>query len=325
MESLTDRFARKLNYVRISLTDRCNYRCTYCMPPQGVPFLDHQRILRYEEILFLCRVLFQMGVRRVRFTGGEPLVRRGLLPFLEQLRGELPELRLALTTNASLLAPHVPRLAALRLDSLNVSLDTLDPGRFRELTRLGNLEDVLGGLDAAREAGIRPIKLNAVLVRGQNDQEVPRLLDFAHERGFLLRLIEFMPLEEQRWSSEAFLGADEILRSLPGQPHWEPLDSGDDPVRGPARYYRHGPSGRILGIIAAVSHHFCESCNRLRITPTGELKTCLFSRKDTDLRPFLQQMDEVGLEEALRGAVREKPRCWEDIQDGKLHMSHIGG
>ena len=141
MESLTDRFARKLNYVRISLTDRCNYRCTYCMPPQGVPFLDHQRILRYEEILFLCRVLFRMGVRRVRFTGGEPLVRRGLLPFLEQLRGELPELRLALTTNASLLAPHVPRLAALGLDSLNVSLDTLDPGRFRELTRLGNLED----------------------------------------------------------------------------------------------------------------------------------------------------------------------------------------
>ena len=191
MESLTDRFARKLNYVRISLTDRCNYRCTYCMPPQGVPFLDHQRILRYEEILFLCRVLFRMGVRRVRFTGGEPLVRRGLLPFLEQLRGELPELRLALTTNASLLAPHVPRLAALGLDSLNVSLDTLDPGRFRELTRLGNLEDVLGGLDAAREAGIRPIKLNAVLVRGQNDQELPRLLDFAHERGFLLRLRGF--------------------------------------------------------------------------------------------------------------------------------------
>lgn len=326
MESLTDRFARKLNYVRISLTDRCNYRCVYCMPPEGIPALDHHRILRYEEILFLCETLVAMGVRRVRFTGGEPLVRKGVLPFLKELRERFPSLRVALTTNGSLLMPYAQDLAALDLDSLNVSLDTLDPERFRQLTRLGCLQDVLGGLDAVSRAGVAPIKLNTVLIRGENDHEIPALLDFAHRRGHLLRLIEFMPLEDQRWSSDAFIGADEILRSLPGPGDWiEEEEAEEGVVKGPARYFRNCVTAQRLGIIAAVSHHFCAQCNRLRITATGELRTCLFAQEGTNLRPFLAALDKEGLEKALRRSVLEKPRCWEDVQDGKLHMSHIGG
>ena len=169
MDRLIDDFGRHLNYVRISVTDRCNYRCKYCMPPEGVEFLDHSEIMRYEEITFLCGVLWELGVRKVRFTGGEPLVRRGLVSFLKDLNKEFPEMKTALTTNGSLLGQFADQLAGASLHSLNISLDTLDPVKFADVTRLGDLDTVISGIRAAVKAKIRNITANTVFIRGFND------------------------------------------------------------------------------------------------------------------------------------------------------------
>ena len=199
---LVDGFGRRLNYVRISVTDRCNFRCTYCMPEEGVKCLSHRDILRYEDIAFLCGAFAELGVGKFRFTGGEPLVRKGLVPFLQSLHAEMPHIKTALTTNASLLEEYAEGLARAGLHSLNISLDTLDPEKFRKITRIGDIERVYAGIRAAKRAGLANIKLNTVLIRGFNDGEVERLLEFAEEHGLLLRLIEFMPLEDDVWTKE---------------------------------------------------------------------------------------------------------------------------
>ena len=213
---LVDGFGRRLNYVRISVTDRCNFRCTYCMPEEGVACLSHRDILRYEDIAFLCKAFADLGVGKFRFTGGEPLVRKGLVPFLQEFHREMPHIKTALTTNGSLLEEYAGELSRAGLHSLNISLDTLDPEKFRQITRIGDIGRVLAGIDAARRAGLKNIKLNAVLIRGFNDGEVERLLEFAEEHGLLLRLIEFMPHEDDVWTKDAFISGEEILSMLPG-------------------------------------------------------------------------------------------------------------
>jgi cyclic pyranopterin phosphate synthase len=323
--ALIDAFGRTLDYVRLSVTDRCSFRCLYCMPESGVRWIPHEQILSYEELLRLVRVLSGLGMKRIRITGGEPLVRRGIGQFLQDLRAEQPDLRIALTTNGALLEEFVPALSAVRLDALNVSLDTLDEERFARLTRTGRLAKVLQGIEAARSAGIAPLKLNTVLIRDFNDGEIPRLLDYADSLGGLLRLIEFMPLEDSIWSRERFISADEILARLPASGSWEPLPTSSGEGYGPARYYRERRSGRTLGIISAVSHHFCPACNRVRITATGNLRTCLFETTEYPLGPMLREKDEEALARAICEGIRNKPRDWMSVRDGHLQMSGIGG
>lgn len=324
MAIMTDDFGRDLNYVRISVTDRCNYRCKYCMPQEGVEYLEHSEIMRYEEISFLCSVFWELGVRKVRFTGGEPLVRKGLVSFLKELNREFPEMKTALTTNGSLLGEYAEGLAQANLHSLNISLDTLDPVKFAGVTRLGDLDRVISGIRAAVKAGLRNIKLNTVLIRGFNDGEIGSLVNFAKRERVLLRLIEFMPLEDGVWNEESFISGEEILKMLPEGDSWKAERPYSD-LAGPAKYYRNEKTGDSIGIITAVSNHFCKYCNRLRVSATGKLRTCLFAPDETPMRSFLLSSDREGLKELILESIKNKPGCWNDVRTGHQHMSGIGG
>ncbi|MFA0887533.1 MAG: GTP 3',8-cyclase MoaA [Synergistales bacterium] len=330
MAGLKGSFNRKLDYVRISITDRCNYRCRYCMPEDGINWLGHDEILRYEEILLLCRLLHGMGVRKVRLTGGEPMVRKGLTDFLKRLVGEIPTLHVALTTNGSFLLPCAEELSKIPLCGLNISLDSMDPEKFRALTRLGSLEEVLQGIVAFRSRSRIPIKINTVLMRGVNEGEIPALLGFARSCDAVLRLIEFMPLDDSVWTRDRFISADEIVKGLPDGDKWIPEICGKrDPnhgvPEGPARTLVHSENGQRLGIIAAVSHHFCETCNRLRITASGELRSCLFSADGISLREPLRRGDLETVRDLILAEAERKPKCWKDAAASSQHMSRIGG
>ncbi len=330
MAGMMGSYSRRLDYVRISVTDRCNYRCLYCMPEEGVECIRHEDILTYEEILVLCRVLNEMGVRKIRLTGGEPMVRKGLLPFLERLTRELPTLHVALTTNGSFLSSTADDLARIPLSGLNVSLDTMDPDKFRLLTRRGSLNEVTEGIRKVRSGSSIPIKINTVLIKGFNDGEIPALLDFCGSCGAVLRLIEFMPLDDSVWSREQFVSADEILEKIPDKELWIPetgprKDPNHGVPEGPARYLVNLRTRQRLGIIAAVSHHFCEACNRLRVTAAGELRSCLFSREGVLLRPALRNGDLETLRGLILSEAGKKPKCWRDALKSSQHMSQIGG
>lgn len=330
MENLIDSQGRRIDYARISVTDRCNYRCVYCMPEDGVSTIGHDNIMRYEDIFLLCEVLEELGVRKIRFTGGEPLVRKGLVPFLIKFRETFPNLAIALTTNASLLSLHAEELAKVHLSGLNISLDTVDPRKFREITRMGEIKDVLEGIDAAIGAGIPNIKTNTVLIRDFNDDELMNIIHDTWSKGITPRLIEFMPLGDDVWNREKFISATEILAMLSHHGEWLRASSApteDETVfpRGPAKYYRELKSGKLVGIIEAVSDHFCSTCNRLRITADGKMKSCLFASSGTELLPFMREQDRDALKNEIVNGINLKPTKWEDLRDGKLRMSSIGG
>jgi len=286
---LIDRFGRVHTDLRVSVTDRCNIRCTYCMPAQGVAFKPHADILTFEEIERLVRVGVGLGVRKLRLTGGEPLVRRGIVRLVEML-ARVPGVEdLAMTTNAVLLAGHAGSLRAAGLKRLNISLDTLDRQKFLRITRRDELPQVLAGIEAAQQAGFREIKLNSVAVRGQSEEDVVPLARFARQRGLKLRFIEFMPLDaDRRWTGDQVLPGEEILRLLteaigPLEP-MAPLDS-----RAPATEYRFCDGVGRVGAITSVSEPFCDRCGRLRLTADGRLRNCLFSAEDLDLRAALRR------------------------------------
>ncbi len=330
MERLSDARGRLIDYARISVTDRCNYRCVYCMPEEGVSLLDHADVMRYEEILLICDILQELGVRKIRFTGGEPLVRKGMVPFLLEFRRKFPDMAVALTTNAALLARHAIDLASVELSGLNISLDTIDPRKFREITRVGEVADVFEGVDAAVKAGISNVKTNTVLIRGFNDDELMDIIRYAWSKGVTPRLIEFMPLGDDVWNREKFISSTEILSMLSRCGEWllaenNEIDEGNLAPRGPAKYYFDAQSGNRVGIIEAVSNHFCTTCNRLRITAAGRMRACLFSRTETDLLPLLRAGDREALKRAIVDGINLKPDYWENIRDGKLRMSGIGG
>ena len=330
MLGINDDFGRRIDYARISVTDRCNYRCLYCMPEEGVSAIPHEGVMRYEDIFFLCRILWKLGIRKIRFTGGEPLVRKGLVPFLIDLRKEFPDISISLTTNASLLSNYSTDLRHVGLSGMNVSLDTLDSEKFKTVTRIGNIEDVFQGIRSAIDAGIRNIKTNTVLIRGFNDHELPDILGYAWRLDILPRLIEFMPLADDVWSEARFISAPEILEMLQPYGTWclEDPEINHDKIAvpvGPARYYRNRSTGRSVGIIAAVSNHFCKSCNRLRITATGNMRACLFSNHETPLLELLRNRDERRTMKSILEGIQMKPENWEHVQDGKIQMSDIGG
>ena len=323
MENI-DRFGRRITYLRVSVTDRCNLRCIYCMPASGVPWRSHDEILRYEEIARIVRVAAGLGIRKVRLTGGEPLVRAGIVELVAELR-KIPGIEeLVMTTNGTLLSRYARDLAAAGLDRVNVSLDTLNPERFRRITRLGELEDTLAGIRAAQEAGLTPIKLNAVVMRGVNDDEAADLAALSR-KGFGVRFIEWMPIGVPNESfSERFVPGDKIKEGI--EEALGPLV----PVReeGPARVYRLEDAQGEIGFITAFSAPFCATCNRVRLTADGKLRPCLLSPGEIDLRgPLRAGATDDELRRLFKRGIREKPFA-HGIPSSSPHdrtMSEIGG
>ncbi len=317
-------FQRTLNYVRLSVTDRCNFRCRYCMPEEGVPSLGHEAVLSYEDMLFLVDILVSLGVQRLRLTGGEPFVRKGFMDFAQNVRKTFPSLELAITTNGSLLAPWGKALEKLHLQSMSISLDTLNPLRFQHITRCGRLEDVLQGIRLAQTL-VKTVKINTVLVRGFNHDELVPLVDFARSQQVLLRFIECMPLDMSLGLEGAFISAGEMRAALPQKDLWVAEQEPPGVAQGPSRYYRNQETRQRVGFITAVSEHFCESCNRLRITSSGEVHSCLFSSRGRSLRVLLRRGDREGVVALLEQCAQEKPSCWHHMEKTDQHMSRIGG
>jgi len=333
---LVDRFGRVATDLRVSLTDRCNLRCSYCMPEEGLPWLPKTTLLDDDEVVRLVDVAVRLlGVTEVRFTGGEPLLRPGLVDIVARCAGLTPRPRLSVTTNGIGLDRLAPALAAAGLDRVNVSLDTLRPDRFHELARRDRLDDVLAGLRVAATTGLQPVKLNAVLMRGVNDDEAADLLAFALQHGYELRFIEQMPLDAQHsWRRGEMVSAEEILGQLRAAYTLEPdprhrgaapaetwLVAGHSTVDGqPAR----------VGVIASVSQPFCGACDRTRLTADGQVRNCLFAQEETDLRSLLRSgADDATVADVWRGAMWAK-RAGHGIDDGSFlqpvrPMSAIGG
>ncbi|MEW6262479.1 MAG: GTP 3',8-cyclase MoaA [Thermodesulfobacteriota bacterium] len=304
---LRDRHNRSINYLRISITDRCNLRCRYCMPEQGVVKLDHKEILTYEEILKIVRAASSQGITKVRLTGGEPLVRKGLVDFIAEL-SRLPEkLDLRLTTNGVLLADLAEDLVRAGLQRINVSLDTLDRRTFEVITGRDELNRVWRGIEAALSLGFDRIKINCVPIRGFNDQEIESFVNLTRELPLDVRFIEFMPLGRREWwSPDKLVTSDEIMTRV------NKLGALISEIReeneGPAVVYRlAGARGRI-GFISPISHLFCDTCNRLRLTADGKLRLCLLSELEVDLRTRLRRgVNQEELEVMIREAVKLKP------------------
>lgn len=286
--ALGDRYGRVATDLRVSLTDRCNLRCSYCMPPEGLEWLPDETVLTDDEVVRLVGIGVRLlGIREVRFTGGEPLVRRGLPGIIRGVREAGPDLQLSLTTNALGLSRIAGTLAQAGLDRVNVSLDSLRPETFAQIARRQRLEDVLEGLAAARAAGLGPIKVNAVLLRGVNDDQAPELLRWAIAEGYQLRFIEQMPLDAQHhWRRTEMIVAEEILAALEREftltPALEPRGSA------PAELFLVDGGPATVGVIASVTRPFCGDCDRVRLTADGQVRNCLFAREESDLRTALR-------------------------------------
>jgi cyclic pyranopterin phosphate synthase len=334
MEKLIDPFARPISYLRVSVTDRCDFRCVYCMS-ENMSFLPKKELLTLEELDRLCSTFIGMGVEKLRITGGEPLVRRDILKFFQSMTRHLDSgaLReLTLTTNGSQLEKFAKPLYEAGVRRVNISADTLDEQKFAEITRWGRLPQVLRGIDAAQEAGMR-VKLNAVALKGFNEDELFSMTEWCAERGMDLTWIEVMPMGDignedrldQYWKLSdlrARLAEHYTLTDLP------------ESTGGPARYVRIEETGQKIGFITPLTHNFCESCNRVRLTCTGELFMCLGQEDNADLRSALRNHpgSDAPLETAIRAAIERKPKGHDfdysrQSVDGRVsrHMSHTGG
>ncbi len=333
MVPLIDPFARAISYLRVSVTDRCDFRCTYCMS-EHMTFLPKADLLSLEELDRLCTTFIRMGVEKLRITGGEPLVRKGILTFFEAMSrhlatGALKEL--TLTTNGSQLAKFAQPLADLGVKRINVSLDTLDPRKFTEITRWGRLPQVLDGIVAAKAAGLR-VKINAVALKGFNEDELFPLLDWCAQQNHDLTFIEVMPMGEDMTAGrlDQYWPLKDLRARLADR---YTLTDLTERTGGPARYVRIAETGQKLGFITPLTHNFCESCNRVRLTCTGELYMCLGQEDMADLRaPLRASPDDAVVEQAIRSAIARKPKGHDfdysrQTVAGQVtrHMSHTGG
>ena len=331
MTQLVDPFQRTIRYLRVSVTDRCNYRCFYCMPSQGMVWEERSHFLTFEEMSRIIRLFTELGVDKVRLTGGEPLVRRGILDFVKQLSA-LPGLKdLSMSTNAHLLGDKAGILRAAGVSRVNISLDSLRPEVFRRITRNGELQPVLEGIDAALAAGMDPVKLNMVVMRGLNDDEIEAMFDYAVERGADLRYIETMPVGEAGIDGTGhFMPAVEILERLKRHAGAELVPVKGGKGAGPARYYQGGEGPARGGVISALSRHFCDDCNRVRLTAKGDLVLCLGQEDRVSLRDGLRSgLDDEAMKALIRAAIARKPRSHEFNDDTSKvalrHMSSLGG
>jgi cyclic pyranopterin phosphate synthase len=327
MTCLSDSFQRPINYLRISVTDRCNLRCVYCMPEEGVPFLAHSEILTFEEIIRVVEAATELGVTKVRITGGEPLVRLGLTSFIQMITRIKTIDDIALTTNGILLAEKTTELKAAGLKRVNISLDTLKPERFQPITRCQyELGDVLDGIKAAESAGLRPVKLNMVVMAGINDDEV---IDFGRKTiadGWNVRFIELMPFTSDGKADARFLSVTEIKKRLDPLGKMEPFKN--TVGAGPAKYFRFPGAKGTVGFITPVTEHFCFSCNRLRLTSDGKLRPCLLSDTEIDLKePLRNNISQAELKKLIEQAVKMKPlqHHMKEQKPVKRPMRQVGG
>lgn len=323
---MQDQFQRQIEYLRISVTDRCNLRCRYCMPAEGVKWIPHESILSLEEILRLIKISTRFGFHRFRITGGEPLVRKGIIDFLRQT-AQIPGVDdLMLTTNGILLPETAFDLKAAGVQRVNISLDTLDPERFREITRGGEVNKVLQGVFRSLEAGLDPVKLNVVVVRDFNTEELPKFMELARQYPLHVRFIELMPIGISSGHREEFVPIHEMKEIL----GLKEVNAAKD-IRGggPAEYFRPEGFQGSVGFISALSRHFCHTCNRVRLTADGKLRPCLHSKYEVDLREALRNgCSDSEVADIFAAAVWHKPsehnmneESWQD----KRIMSQIGG
>lgn len=327
-DGLVDTFGRVHHDLRISVTDRCNFRCTYCLPDDDVEFVAREEILSFEEIARVASIAHRLGVRTARLTGGEPLLRRDLPTLVEMLAGIGFE-DLSLTTNGTLLERHAPALAAAGLARVNVSCDSLRPERFASIRRRGSLPRVLAGMDAAEAAGLGPVKVNVVLLAGVNDDEIEDLAEFARETNRVVRFIEFMPLDaEGAWAPGSVVDSDLVLERISRR--WPLLPAADADPSAPAERFVFADGRGGIGVIRTVTKPFCGSCDRLRLTADGCLRNCLFGDGELSIKALLRgSADDAPIEDALRSIVWAK-RAGRGSDDLTLvrpnrSMSMIGG
>lgn len=328
MDTIRDTYDRVIDYLRISITDRCNLRCVYCMPSKGVKLLRHSDILNYEEIIRIVRSAARLGVRKIRITGGEPLVRKNLGYLISALRA-IPGIEdISLTTNGLLLGKYVEELKAAGLTRVNVSVDSLQEQRYTEITRGGSLPVVLAAIKRAADLGLNPVKINMVPIRGVNDDEIESFARLTLETPYDVRFIEFMPAgTNDYWSSDRVIPTQEIMARVEQIAPIAPVKRRKD---GPARYFSFADAPGVLGFISPISHHFCGSCNRLRLTSDGKLRPCLFSETEIDLKSAMRRnVPDEELERLLRLAVEIKPQAHSFVDrpaaDKRRPMSAIGG
>lgn len=328
MESVRDRYKRTIDYMRISVTDRCNLRCIYCMPSEGVEHIDFSDIMSYEEIIRTVEIAARLGVRKVRLTGGEPLVRKNLHVLIEALNRIQGIEDISLTTNGILLKRYAHTLAEAGLKRVNVSLDTLQSHKYREITRCGDIRAVLEGIHEAKRAGLLPIKINMIPIRGINDDEIENFARLTMYSPYQVRFIEFMPITPRRfWAEEKYVPTAEIQERVSSI---SPLFPVKTRKFGPARYFRFKGAPGAIGFISPVTHHFCNSCNRLRLTSDGKLRPCLFSETEVDVKSAMRsESTDDEIERLFRLSIKMKPeRHYMDSEKGfdqLTHMSRIGG
>lgn len=333
---MKDSHGRTIDYLRISLTDRCNFRCIYCMPEEGVDALSHDDILRLEEIERVVRVAADMGIKRIRLTGGEPLVRKGVVDLVRAIHDTPGIENVALTTNGVLLPKMAGELAAAGLSRVNISLDTLDPEQFRFITRCGRLEDTLAGIDAALEAGFSPVKINAVVVRSL-EQDVLSFARMSIDRPLHVRFIEYMPVGESAgvdgcgWGKQDVVPSEELIELINQQAigagigELKPATKHKPTGWGPARYFEFEGAQGTVGFISPLSRHFCSECNRLRLTADGKIRPCLFSDDEYDVRTALREGTDADVRAVLMQALGAKPDEHHDKVGTERNMSQIGG
>lgn len=316
---MNDEFGRNINYLRVSVTDLCQYRCTYCVPQEGMKRLEHKDILGLEEIYAIIREFSLIGVDKVRFTGGEPLIRKGLLGLIESVSRLNNINDIALTTNGAMLQNLAPALKNKGLNRVNISIDTLDEAKFRKITKTGELKDVIAGVEAAKESGLG-VKFNVVLMKGVNDDEVHNMIELTEKYDADVRFIELMPIgSQQDFAKKHFMSCEKILEKVDLQPMIT-----DDP-HAPTKYYRYKNAKGRVGFITAMSSHFCNQCNRMRLTSDGKLKPCLHSNTEIDIKEALRGGED--LREIIMNAVKSKPQQHHLLEDNIITrgMSTIGG
>ena len=334
---MKDSHGRVIDYLRISLTDKCNFRCIYCMPAEGVCPMGHDELLRIEEIEAITRVATRIGIKSVRLTGGEPLVRKGVVDLVQALN-DMPEIEnISMTTNGVLLPKMADDLKRAGLSRVNISLDTLDPEQFEFITRVGKIESTLAGIDAALEAGFNPVKINAVTVRSLN-QDYLAFAKLSIDRPLHVRFIEYMPVgtstgsDGTGWGKQDVVPSEELLGIInerareEGLPELVPAGNDDKPIGwGPARYFEFPGAKGTVGFISPLSRHFCGECNRLRLTADGKLRPCLFSDREVDVRTALREGGEEAVYNCFLEALNLKPDEHHDKVGTERNMSQIGG
>jgi len=338
MNKLIDNFGREISYLRVSITDRCNYRCIYCQSEKEFEFIPHQEILRFEEIVEIVQEAVNLGITKVRITGGEPLVRKGIVNFIKQLR-KIDRLEdISLTTNGFFLSEYAEKLKDAGLNRVNISLDSLQEEKYKKITRGGSLERALKGINFALKARLLPIKINTVLLRGINDDEVEDFVRLALERPLNIRFIEFMPSGEEVINEfkNKFISVQEIKEKLIRKYLLNPIKIST--ANGPAKYYQIKGGQGTIGFITALSQHFCKTCNRIRLTSEGKLRPCLFSNTEVDIKQAIRKLAgdksegflrKKIIRDKLKEVVRLKPEGHKlniKNQDNlSFHMSRIGG